>query len=161
MEIKLNDIYIFRYNEMYLEKIFMPDHCFDKQLVVKEKNGELYLEDTYWGFADSSNKKFTLEEILEKGTLTFICNLNSVVECREYDAQYYAGEDIFDLSYQHHCYQKYCIKKDAKRSAEKMKDVLNEKITKSKFEIEWETIQIKRNEEKLQEIENGNLDIYI
>jgi len=49
----------------------------------------------------------------------------------------------------------------AKRSAEKMKDVLNEKITKSKFEIEWETIQIKRNEEKLQEIERGNLDIYI
>lgn len=158
MEIKLNDVYRFRYNEEYLKNKLDLYWCFDGQLIVKEKNGELYLEDTYWG---SDNRKFTLKEALERGSLTFICNLDNVIECGEYNLQYYADEDIFNLSYQSGCYKKYCIRKNAKHSAEKMKAVLNEKITNSKREIEWETVQIKRNVEKLQELENGNLDIYI
>jgi metal-sulfur cluster biosynthetic enzyme len=158
MEIKVNDVYRFRYNEETKKKMFDSSWSFDGQLIVKEKNESLYLEDTYW---NSSNVIFTLEEILEKGTLTFVCNLDEVKEIREYDIQYYDDKDIFDLSYQHHCYIKYYIKNDTKRSIEKMRTILNEKIAKSKFEIAWETTQIKRNEEKLKELENGNLDIYI
>ena len=159
MELKLNDVYNFRYNECWREKIFDPSWCFDGQLIVRENENGLYLRDTYWGSGEG--KTFTLEEALDKGVLTFVCNLDDVEEIKEYNTQYYADEDIFDLSSQHLCYRKYCIKKGTKRSAEKMKAVLNEKIAKSKHEIEWETFQIKRNEEKLQELKNGNLDIYI
>lgn len=159
MEIKLNDVYRFCYNDEWKRKIFDPNWCFDGQLIVKERNGKLYLEDTYWNSGE--NKTFTLEETLEKGTLTFICNLDDVVECRECDTQYYADEDVFDLSYQHYCYEKYYIKKDAKRSAEKMKYVLNDKIAKLEYDIKWATSYVERYKKKLQEVENGNLDIYI
>ena len=159
MELKLNDVYRFCYNKIWIEKIFMPDHCFDRQLIVRGDENGLYLRDTYWGSGEG--KSFTLEEALKKGILTFVCNLDDVEEIKEYDTQYYADGDIFDLSSQHHCYRKFYIKKGVSRLSEKMKAVLNEKITKSKHEIEWETFQIKRNEEKLQELENGNIDIYI
>lgn len=159
MEIKSNDVYRFCYNDEWKKKIFDPNWCFDGKLVVKERNDRLYLEDTYWSYGD--NKTFTIEEALEKGSLTFICNLDDVVECRKYDTQYYADEDIFDLSYQHHCYEKYCIKKNAKRSAEKMKEVLKEKIEDEERKIRWATSSLKSYKAKLQEVENGNLDIYI
>jgi len=159
MKLKLNDVYKFHYNEVWSKKIFEPYWCFDGQLIVKERNEQLYLEDTYWNSGD--NKTFTLEEALEKGTLTFICNLDDVEKIGELDTQYYDDKDIFNLSYQHHCYIKFCIKEGAKRSADKMKAVLNAKIAESKREIEWETVQVKRNVEKLQELEKGNIDIYL
>lgn len=162
MKIKLNDVYRFRYNETYLEKIFMPYHCFDGQLVVKEKNGELYLEDTYWGFKyDSNNKKFTLEEALLKGSLEFVCNLGDVEKACYDDSNYYDSEYLYNLSYQNGCYQKYCKKKDISKSKEVMEDALKREIKKAETQIEWHTRNIKRCEEKLQEVENGNLDIYI
>lgn len=160
MEIKLNDVYRFRYyEEVRSKKAFDPYWCFDGKLIVKENKDGLYLEDIYWNSGE--NRRFTLEKALKQGTLTFICSLDDVEECREYDIQYYEDEDIFDLSYQHGCYKKYCIKKDAKRSMEKMKNVLNEKIKDSECKIKWLTCDIERYKEKLQEVENRNLDIYI
>ena len=159
MELKLNDVYKFNYNIIWSRKIFEPYWCFDGQLIVRKRNGKLYLEDTYW--FSGENRTFTLEEALEKGNLTFVCNLDDVKECRECDIQYYDDKDIFNLSYQKGCYKKYCIRKGAKRSADKMKTVLNEKIAESKRKIEWENFDIEKYKEKLQEVENGNLDIYI
>ena len=158
MKLKLNDVYRFSYNVSWTERMFDPYWCFDGQLVVKENKNGLYLEDTYWN--SSEGRKFTLEEALERGTLTFVCNLDDVKECQEYDTQFYADEDIFNLSHQHGCYKKYCIRKGAKRSAEKMKAVLNEKIEESERKIKWLTSDVESYKKKLQEVENGNLDIY-
>lgn len=159
MELKLNDVYRFRYHEeVESKKAFDPYWCFDGQLIVKENKNGLYLEDTY--FSGSENRRFTLEEALERGTLTFVCNLDDVEECQEYETQYYADEDIFNLSYQKRCYKKYCIRKGAKRSAEKMKAVLAEKIENEERQIKWATSDLERYREKLQEVENGNLEIY-
>jgi hypothetical protein len=97
MEIKLNDVYKFRYHEeVRNKKAFDPYWCFDGQLIVKENKNGLYLEDTYWS---SDSRKFTLEEALQDGILTFVCNLDDVIECREYNLQYYEDEDTFNLSY--------------------------------------------------------------
>ena len=159
MEIKLNDVYKFRYHEeVRNKKAFDLYWCFDGQLVVKENKNGLYLEDTYWS---SDSRKFTLEEALKDGILTFVCNLDDVVECGEYDTQFYADEDIFNLSHQKGCYKKYCVRKDVNRSTEKMKFVLAEKIKSEERKIQWATSDLKRYKEKLQEVENGNLDIYI
>ncbi|WP_291566805.1 MULTISPECIES: hypothetical protein [unclassified Clostridium] len=159
MNLKLNDVFDFRYNEKWLDKTFEPYHCFDGQLIVKQnRNGELYLEDTYW---TSDNKTFTLEQALERGYLKLKCNLNDVEECSKCDLNYYADEDLFDLSCQHGCYKSFYKKKDAKRSKEKMERVLNEKICSIESNIKWENSELRRTKEKLEKLKNGDMNIYI
>ena len=52
MDIKLNDVYKFRFKKEYAESLHNPYHCFDDKLIVRaDENGELYLQDTYWGLA--------------------------------------------------------------------------------------------------------------
>jgi superfamily II helicase len=124
MEIKLNDVYSFQFNEEYIKTHFEPYHCFDGQLIVKNYNGELRLKDTYY----STSKYFTLEELQSVGTLTFKCNLNDVETCRESDKMYYAKEDIINLSYQRGCYKWFVKKKGAKRVKEVMLKEIGERM---------------------------------
>lgn len=126
-DIKLNDVYSFEFNEEYLKKHDNPYHCFDGQLIVRDYDGELRLKDTFY----SDSKSFTLEELEGMGTLTFRCNLDDVVDCRESDRMYYAEGDVIDLSYQHGCYKSFVRKKDAKRS----KDVMCREIGKKMDEV--------------------------
>lgn len=59
MDIKLNDVYRFRYREEMIKCKFEPYWCFDSQLIVTQnKKRELFLVDTYWGFGNSANKCF-------------------------------------------------------------------------------------------------------
>ncbi len=163
MEIKVNDVYKFAYNEEWCKKKAEPYWCFDGTLIVKQGNdGNLYLVDTYWGMdGGSSNKTFTLEEALEKGSLHFYCNLDEVEECSEYDFNYYADEDLFDLSYQNRCYRRFYKRKGAKRSAEKMKKVLEEKIKEAIYKIKHNTNKLQDLSEKLGQVKQGNTDITI
>ena len=162
MDIKLNDVYRFDYNKKYLKELFEPYWCFDAQLIVKQnKNGELYLQDTYWGFNDNGGKVFTLKQILERGELTFICNLDEVEECEKNDLQYYDDNDLFDLSYQHGCYKFYVKRKGAKKSPEKMKKAIEIKIKSAEREILWQQSSIEQLKEKLNKLNEGNLDIWI
>jgi hypothetical protein len=159
MELKLNDVYRFIYNAEWSKKIFEPYWCFDGQLIVKEHNGQLYLEDTYWG--SSENKTFTLEDALRKGELTFICNLEDVEKIEKYNLDYYDDTDLFDLSHQHHCYEAFYKKKNAMKSAIKMEKVLIEKIQSLEHDIEYKKSELQRCKEKLEKIKMGNIDIYI
>lgn len=159
MEIKLNDVYRFRYNEDELERSSRDlKWCFDGQLIVKEDSDGLYLEDTYWR---SDNRCFVLEEALEKGTLEFVCNLDEAEECKEDPYNYYDDEDIFDLSYQHNSQKRIMVRKGAKRSKDKMKEVLEYKISESERQLKSVQYDIDIYKNKLKELENGNLDIYI
>jgi len=159
MEIKLNDVYRFRYNEELIKNKFEPYWCFDGQLVVKQSNnGELYLEDTYW--CSGNNKIFTLNEALQKGTLEFICNLDDVEECFIWDLDYYADEDLFNLSYQHNYYKKYYKRKGAKKSVKKMKAILEEKIKHTEQMIEWKKNQLKNLKDELEKLNTENINIY-
>lgn len=155
MDIKLNDVYRFRY------KIYKA-WCFDGKLIVrKDKNGNLYLQDTYWGFNSNENKSFTLEQALEEGYLTFLCNLDEVEECTVFDLDYYADEDLFNLSYQHGFYKLYYKRKGAVKSPEKMKNVLMQKIKSTEEDIEWSQGRLKRLKEKLEKLNSGDVDICI
>jgi hypothetical protein len=160
IKFKLNDVYSFSYNEE-----FRKNHsgdlywCFDGQLVVKRKAGdELYLEDTYW---ISENRKFTLKEAQEKGNLTFKCNLDEVEELNEHNLCYYDDNDIIDLSYQHHCYTRYVLRKGATRSKEKMLSIAKEKIDNAQHKIEYAKGEIKRINETIEKINNGDLNVYL
>ena len=158
-KIKINDLFEFRYDAEIAKEMFSPYHCFDGQLVVKEREGgELYLEDTYW---TTQNKCFTLKEALEVGKLTFICNLDEVETVHKMQFVYYEDKDTFDLSTQHGYSKKYAIKKDAKRSKTKMLKVVNDKIEESKREISSLKRAIELANVNLEEIKTGNLEIYI
>ncbi len=160
MDIKVNDVYSFRYKDT--KDMFMPHHCFDGQLLVRQKDdGELFLQDTYWGWKDNENKRFTLERALECGILRYVCNLDDIEICTSYDLNYYNDEDLFNLSYQHGCYKRYCKKLGAKKSANKIEKVLKEKISSAENNIEFHKRELKFLNEKLEKLKNGNMDICI
>lgn len=112
-DIKVNDIFRFRWN--YDKERFMPYHCFDGQLVAIEHYNDIVLGDTYWGFGkiDQYSHRFKLDEVLTKGELTFICNLDDVEDIIQHNIFYYEEKDIFNLSYQHQCYKKFAKLKNA------------------------------------------------
>lgn len=153
MEIKINDVYSFRYNAEETKKMFEPYHCFDGQLIVRESNkGGLILVDTYWSY---DNRTFTLEEALSKGQLTFKFNIDDVQDLKLYDMDYYADEDIFDFSHQHGCYKRYVLRKGAEKSIEKQERVLLEKIDNCKRNIESEKRSLDNYVQKLVKLKQG------
>lgn len=168
MEIKVNDIYHFSFNEQYLKDHSQAYWCFDGQFYVwkNEQNGQLYLVDTYWNALGSYpsgdvGKRFLLTEALAKGTLKFICNLDDLVECSERDTLYYDDNDVFNLSRQHGYYNAFYRRKDAERSMEKVKQVLLEDIEYIQNKIaSWEG-DLKWREHDLARLENGETNIYV
>jgi hypothetical protein len=160
IQLKVNDVYSFRYNEEEIKKRFEPYHCFDGQLVVKKRHDEsLYLVDTYWGSGD--NRVFSLEKALKEGTLTYKCNLDDVETIREHEFGYYADDDLFNLSHQHGCYKHYAKKKGVERSKEKMLETINKKISETEYEMDYAARNIISLNERKQKIIDGDLTTYI
>lgn len=159
--LKLNDYYIFKYNEFEVKRIFDPYHCFDGRLIVKENHKkELILVDTYW--LSSDNRTFTLERALNEGTLKFVCNLDEVEEIKQYDLIYYADEDLFNLSYQDGCYKRYAKRKGAVRSREKMLRIIKERISEAEYKLRSAQNSIEQLNKIFEEVKQGDLNkIYI
>jgi len=59
------------------------------------------------------------------------------------------------------CYKAYFKRKGANKSQEKMKRVLEEKIKSTEREILWEQSNLQRLNDKLNELNTGNINIYI
>jgi len=155
---KKNDVYNFRYKPEIASKSFEPYHCFDGQLLVIDKRGELCLSDSYWGWGDNSSRTFKIDEAIEKGELKFVCNLEQVVAAHEEDRKYYDDNDFINLSRQHNCYNKYAIKVGAKRSQQKMLETIKEKIRVTENEIKYRQSDLVRYGENLLAIEGGDLE---
>lgn len=167
VQFRENDVYLFRYNEAELKARFSPYHCFDGQLIVKvNSKGEKYFVDTYWaskndGFAGFQEgvKSKTIDEALSQGELTFVCNLNDVEEIKEWEREYYDDEDIFDLSYQHHCYSYFVKKKGAVRSQAKMLQSIKTKIEEAEYKKQLAERDIVKFNEILKKIEAGDTSV--
>jgi len=159
MNIKLNDVYRFRYNDEYNSNGKDNYWCFDGQLVVKKGREDiLILQDTYWS---SDSKTFLLEEALKKGSLEFICNMEDVVKCQENDRKYYKPEDVFDLSCQHHYRKAIYRSKKAKKDLSIMQESLEDMISEAKWEIKYAQNSLDRLQEKLEKVKSGDMDVYI
>lgn len=161
---KDGDVYEFQYSAAYREKQSGPgldlSWCFDGQLVYR--NGKLC--DTYWSFGDGvDGRVFTVDQAIGSGTLRFICNLNDVRIVPEYEQQYYDDNDCFNLSYQHGCYKKFAIRKDAAKSAVKMLNEINDRIRKRRADASSAVTSALADIERLSsartQIEAGNLDV--
>lgn len=156
---KERDYYLFNYNDEYTQNAFEPYHCFDGRLIAKKVGGRIILVDTYWG--SSSNRTFTWKEAKTQGSLEYICNLDNVDNLHKANRIYYSDRDIFNLSSQHGCYEKYAIRRGAKKSKTKMLSVLKQKISDAKSTIGFREREIQSALKNIEEIKTGNLDIYI
>lgn len=145
--IKPGDVFRFMYHHEIAKRKTDIWWAFDGKLVVcKDKEG-IHLQDTFWGFCSGEGKRFNLDNVLELGTLTFICNLNDVKLIDPHDSKYYDDNDLYDLSY-HHGYQtKICVRKDASKSHAKMMETIDNEIEKTESEINSLLCKLKKLKE--------------
>lgn len=149
---KKGDVYRFHYHPK--EGVRDVNWCFDGQLVATEVRGELMLVDTYWG-AGSENRHFTKEKAEAEGTLTFVCNLDEVVDIEHYDRHYWSPDDVFNLSRQHGCYTHFVRRKDAKRSKEAMLKALYDRLAEAKQKVSSAMSDVERCGSKIHEVETA------
>ena len=164
-DIKERDVYRFHYTPTEQSKRFMPDHCFDGQLVAflwdSDRTDSIRLQDSYWLYQfkpGGSGKIFTPEQAAQQGTLQFVCNLDDVDIVNKYDTQYYADGDVFNLSYQHGCYPYFAVRKGAKRNAEKMLVVLAQQEQEQRSNLSNAANALQRIASARQRIQDGHID---
>lgn len=157
---KNNDVFSFRYNDEMVEKLSYPYHCFDGTMVVKTDNsGVMYLEDTYWG--GSENRRFTPENAIAQGQLTFRCNLDEMVDIKDYDTVYYADEDVVELTIHAGYRNRYLIKEGTERSQAKMIETIKSKIIDTEHTIKYAQDALIRHKETLAKVEDGDTTVYL
>lgn len=158
--LKENDVYKFRFNEHELKNRQYPNHCFDGTLIVKKhSDNRLILEDTYWGSGES--KSFTLSKALELGSLTFLCNLDEMLDIKEWETLYYDDEDIVELNIHAGYRNRFLIKKGVQRSQAKMLQSIKQKIEDEHSKIRHAENSLKLHNEILLKIESGDTTVYL
>lgn len=156
-----NDVFKFRYSEEYIKNykgIGDLYHCFDGTLIEKEySNGDKYWEDTYWS---SDNRRFdSMEDIISKGTIEFICNLDEMEEISEHQEKYYNPDDVVYISIHKGYRSKYLIKKGVEKSKDIILKGLKNKIDEIQSNIEYEIRKIESLKKDIEEIENNQKEL--
>lgn len=152
------DVYNFTYSDAERARTRMDlNWCFDGQVVVR--NGRLC--DTYWGFNSGESRIVTPEQ----GTLTFVCNLNDVIEIQHYQTRRYDDADVFNLSHQHGCHKLFVRRKDAQPSATKMLAQIDDRMREVRHEAERAVRSALCDIELLTaqraKVEAGNLEVHL
>ena len=160
--IRVNDVFYFHPKE-YGE---LPNWCRENLFIAKKNDkGKIYFFDTYWGYSEDTNSKtYAFSEANKLGKLKYSFNLDEVESIDEHNRIYYADIDIFSLHRQHACVPScinYFIKKGAKRNNGKMLETIDKKISDAKYIIESNIRDLERYAITRNEIEKGNLEIYI
>lgn len=160
VQFKENDVFEFRYKPEEVKKRFEPYHCFDGTLVVKKyDNGKIYLVDTYWSGGDS--RTFTPEKAIEQGELTFLCNLEEMVDIKEHEMLYYDDADIVKMCIHAGYRSRFLIKKGTRRSQSKMLQSIRQKIEDEHSKIRSAENSLKWYNETLKKIEAGDTSVYL
>lgn len=151
--IKLNegDIYRWSWNDKTLKNKAIEIQagtlywCCSRIGVVKDG----FLIDTYWGAGSQYDKVFNASECEEKLTLQLIANFSDLKSAQPTDRAYYLDNDCIDLNHSNSSRGNFYIRKDAVKSIDKMRLILNRK----KLNLERKLKQIAR------EIELAEKDI--
>ena len=155
-----NDVFNFRYKPEEAKKRFEPYHCFDGTLVVKKySDGKTYLVDTFWSSGDS--RTFTPEKAIEQGELTFLCNLDEMVDIKEWETLYYDDADIVKMHIHAGYRSRFLIKKGTQRSQTKMLQSIKQKIEDEHSKIRSAENSLKWHNETLKKIEAGDTSVYL
>ena len=156
-----NDAYRFRYSEEFIKNNPYRDfyHCFDGILIEKESNdGSTYFEDTYWSGSDSRWFR-SMEEMLNKGEVKLLCNLDDMEEIDEWKSKYYDKEDVVYLGIHKGYRSKYLIKKGTQMSKDIVLQGLKNKISELEENIKYETRKIEWLKKDIEEVESGKKEL--
>lgn len=149
---KVNDIYRWKFiDDMNKDHTSLYWCC--SRICVYRENGKFY--DTYWG--SGSNKSFTIDDINSKIDLEYIGNFDELEDVEKTQRAYYNDEDCVDISHSN-ARGGFYIKKNAKKSLDKMKRVHKRIIYHLQNEIKWKQQRLDDMKERLQ---NFNEDSYI
>ena len=128
---KENDVYKWHYNSNRKDISY---HCREGLAVVKkDKNGKLYLADTYWGIGDSSGRVFYSDD--PEIDIEYYTNLDEIELSGNDIDRYYNEKDIFVLTRQHGCCNS-CVYRYIRKGAKRDKEVMENHIKASIVELE-------------------------
>lgn len=164
IELKENHVYHFYYHPLKEQGWDSRKHCFEGTLIAFKDGSEIKLRDTYWGINDNTGRILTLEEAITKGQLTFYCDLSQIEKIEESDINYYDDSDIFHLSSQHACSSScivYYKRLGAKKSQQKMLQVIDGKIHEEKKSIERSVNNVANYSEIKARIKNNDLEVWL
>lgn len=152
-----NDVYRFRYSEEFIKSHKgMGDlyHCFDGILIERHPDGRNpYWEDTYWS---SDNRIFrSMEEIISKGEIKLICNLDDVEPIKEHEIKYYEESDIFYLPIHKGYRGQYYNKKGSEMSKEVVLKGIENKIKELESNVEYELRKIEWLKKDILDVQSG------
>jgi hypothetical protein len=125
------------------------------RFAIFNKDKEVF-KDTYWSGQDDF--KFYLEDINKDIELEFIANINELRPCEITEFNYYDNSDCINISHPNMTRSGRYIKKDANRSLDKMKRVVEAHLEHYKNEARYAAQEVVRMEEDLK---NLTLESYV
>jgi len=99
------------------------------------------LVDTYWGENSQHNKIFSRDDAIEKLVIQFVDNFSNLTSAQISDRAYYLDNDCIDLNHPNSSRGNFYVRKDAVKSLDKMKLILNRKklnLERKLKQIAWE-----------------------
>lgn len=133
-------------------------HCCSRIALVHR--GRLW--DTFWqiGMSFSEGRSFGVDD-LPKIELTFLANMSDLIPAKEYEADYFADEDIVDLNHSNSPRGNFYLRKGAKRSQEKMLAVARANLERSISNEQSAARLSEELREVIRKLEAGQMAFYI
>lgn len=153
------DIYRWGYRDPKTNSAPWGDyHCCSRVAIVK--HGRLY--DTYWqtGQSFSGCKSFGPDD-LPKLTLERLGNMAELEAAKEYQADYYDDADIVDLNHSNNTRGNFYLRKDAKRSRDKMEAIARQRFAEAESDFHTARRRMDEIGKIIDRIEAGDIDMHI
>lgn len=137
---KVGDIYRWGWNKETLRELDYKReagtlyHCCSRICVFQEDEK---FWDTFWGGKGQHDKRFSIKDANQKLDLRYVANFSELEEAHPYARAYYKDSDCVDLSHSNSSRGNFYIRKNAKKSAEKIRRIVERNIKKLEGDAQY------------------------
>jgi hypothetical protein len=154
MNYKDGDIFNWSWTDSKIKKMNLQQQAgttywCKSRICIFNKSKEVF-KDTYWNGQDDF--RFYLDDINKDIKLEFIANINELRPCEITEFNYYDNSDCINISHPNMTRSGRYIKKDAKRSLDKMKRVVEAHLEHYKTQARYAAQEVVRMEEDLKSL---------
>jgi len=150
---KIGDIFRWSWNKATLKER-EPENksgtmywCCSRICIFREDN---MFWDTYWGGNDySHDKRFSIKDANTMLDLKFIGNFADLKKADKSERAYYEDRDCVDISHAKSSRENFYIRKDAKKSLDKMRRVMKRKLAKLQRDADYAQQEADRIREEI------------